>query len=400
MTGRVAILIIVLGLTLGAQGRGTEFYTLYQAAQRTIRALEADKGVTARDPRWQQAEKDLLRTIEVGPKERGRRVFVSGGLFITFSPEYYLGRVYLGTGRPQEALQAFTTASRQSIDPSSAEFSDLGRLTTMARQSAVTGLIGAATVDLRAGRFEAARTRLQQARQMDAEDPRIAPLLAQVADDERVAAALRDARAALAKNDFSGARIALARAEASGRDNPDVSLLRIQINAAEFDFLMRTADQDQKAGRLTDAEDKARRALALGLDDKRVNDFLAALRPPAQTDPPIVTTPVPPPAETGSGPNLGSQSSERTGMLLFFTGKYDEAITALGRLESPRALLYRASSRAALLILAGNTNQADWQLARGEFQRVNAGFGLKNDELWISSSILQQLRRPALAAAK
>jgi hypothetical protein len=68
------------------------------------------------------AEQKLLDARSSGPKP-ARRVLVYGDTYIVFLPDYYLGIVYLNTGRPREAAAAFDVIrSQQLIGPKDREY--------------------------------------------------------------------------------------------------------------------------------------------------------------------------------------------------------------------------------------------------------------------------------------
>jgi len=66
----------------------------------------AVKAIAAEPPDWKAAEAALLAARERGPAQ-GPRVMFPGEIYKAFIPDYYLGVVYLNTGRASEAESAF-----------------------------------------------------------------------------------------------------------------------------------------------------------------------------------------------------------------------------------------------------------------------------------------------------
>src|SRR5690349_24946189 len=64
---------------------------------------------------YEQAEANLLRAQKEGPAS-GRSVLRYGSLRPPYFPEYYLGLVYVGLQRPQEALDQFARARKANIN--------------------------------------------------------------------------------------------------------------------------------------------------------------------------------------------------------------------------------------------------------------------------------------------
>ena len=104
----VSLLIVAAPIHGVAQER--VWYELYDEAVKQVQAGEYD-----------QAEAKLLSAQKSGPQS-GRSVFRYGSLRAPYFPEYYLGIIYVSTGRPKEALVQFQRARDAKIDTGAGEF--------------------------------------------------------------------------------------------------------------------------------------------------------------------------------------------------------------------------------------------------------------------------------------
>jgi hypothetical protein len=108
------VLVLVASLPAHARQAGGRWYDSYN---------EGIKAIQRGD--WVTAEQRLLDARSSGPKS-GRRVFVYGDTYMAFLPDYYLGVVYLNSGRPREAEAAFAQVRSQGLigarDPEYAQF--------------------------------------------------------------------------------------------------------------------------------------------------------------------------------------------------------------------------------------------------------------------------------------
>ena len=81
---------------------------------------------------WQNAEAYLQQAKSAGPPQ-GRRVLYYGDMYRPFYPDYYLGIVYLNTKRQALAETAFADVQRRNlIDPKERQFTELQQLARQA----------------------------------------------------------------------------------------------------------------------------------------------------------------------------------------------------------------------------------------------------------------------------
>ena len=118
---------------------------------------QAKKAIESRN--WATAERLLLQLQSSGPKP-GPRVYAYGDNYEWFFPDYYLGVVYLNTGRDREAETAFGRV-RPLINAKDSQYTALQRQS----QEATFNRAMKEAVELNAkGDFTAARNRAEEAR--------------------------------------------------------------------------------------------------------------------------------------------------------------------------------------------------------------------------------------------
>jgi hypothetical protein len=132
-----------------AQSSG-RWYDLYQQGIAAVRKGD-----------WANAEKLLLQAKGSGQKP-GRRVFTYGDNYIAFLPDYYLGVVYLNTGRNLEAENSFKVVRDTNVigakDPEYAAFD------RQAREAIFNRAFGEAVSASQSGNVTVANARLAEAR--------------------------------------------------------------------------------------------------------------------------------------------------------------------------------------------------------------------------------------------
>jgi hypothetical protein len=111
---RVCRLIVTWVLIIAAvdavAARQRRWYELYDEAIRHVQQGQ-----------WNEAEQKLLQAVKSGPRS-GRSVLRYGSLRDDYFPEFYLGVIYLKTGKAQEALQQFEAARKANLNPQDSEF--------------------------------------------------------------------------------------------------------------------------------------------------------------------------------------------------------------------------------------------------------------------------------------
>jgi tetratricopeptide (TPR) repeat protein len=321
----------------GRQSSPQDWYQLYTSAKEDIKKQA-----------WAEAERKLQQAKKSGPSQ-GPRTLVRGGLIVPFSADYYLGEAYLGQGRLKEAIAAFDAAGKQNLNAKTGEFARLGEQ----RASAVTRLtdevIRTAQADVTRGDFGAARTKAQEARALGGNPTGVETLLAGIQTAEERAKTAASVTA------------------------PPVS----------------TPEPTPVTPK--DAPPTA-------------TPSTGALGPGAKTE-------YQPPGATGTKPsatnpaNLGINAArereraqanaliEVSAMRQFFSGDYTAAIDTLASLTSPRALYYKACSRAGLALLSGGGDATTLSLARQEYRSaVSGAANFSRDEPYISPRVLQLLQ--------
>jgi hypothetical protein len=122
---RILIPIVAVSVSVHASQATQRWYDTYD---------EGIKAVQAGD--WATAEQRLLAARSRGPKP-GRRVLRYGSFYGPFLPDYYLGIVYLNTGRPQEAEAEFAKVKTQELigpkDPENSAFQNYSQQATADR---------------------------------------------------------------------------------------------------------------------------------------------------------------------------------------------------------------------------------------------------------------------------
>ena len=116
-----AVAVIVAG---SATAQQRQWFQLYDEAI-----------VDVRQGAWQQAETKLRQAQKLGPAP-GRNVLRYGMMRGNFFPDFYLGVVFLNTGRPMDALRQFALARAQKINDQDREFGTIADMENQARVDA------------------------------------------------------------------------------------------------------------------------------------------------------------------------------------------------------------------------------------------------------------------------
>jgi tetratricopeptide (TPR) repeat protein len=319
------------------QSSTQDWYQLYTSAKDDIKKQA-----------WAEAERKLEQAKKSGPAQ-GPRTLVRGGLIVPFSADYYLGEAYLGQGRLREAIAAFDAAGKQNLNAKTGEFARLGEQ----RASAVTRLtdevIRTAQADVTKGDFGAARTKAQEAGALGGNAAGVANLLAgiQTAEDRAKAATAVTTPPATTP----------APAPVPPKDVPPTGTA---VTAKPGDVPKTEYQPPGAAGS---------KAPAINPNNPGINAALERQR--AQANALI----------------------EVTAMRQFFSGDYTAAIDTLDALNSPRALFYKACSRAGLALLSGGGDATTLSLARQEYRSATSGAAnFSRDEPYISPRVLQLLQ--------
>jgi hypothetical protein len=333
-----AVLVAVVCASLASpalHGQSQDFDDLYREAIRHVRARE-----------WQLAEQKLNQARKTGPPS-GRDVIRRGLMGrADFFPEFYLGVVYLNTGRAAEALPLFQLARQRGVNPKDSEFRQIAEFEKRAeaileaeKRNAVPAgptpqeqfktSFGLAQKLFGENRYDEAEASARQARTFNVDNGAVDGLLQKIEGARvgiRFQAQLKSARTL---SDFRALR-----KEYEGKDLP---MLRKEL-----------AELESRIAMLEAAETRAR--------------------------------------------------GERTGMIEYYTGNYQRALAAIADAEraaplSPRGNFYRACILASLATRGKAVNQGQLREARRYFalaqQQPDA---FKADLRYVSPRILELLK--------
>ena len=322
---------VLMSAVLSAQGREI-WDDLYREAIRHVR-----------DKEWRLAEQKLLESRKTAPGS-GRGVIRRGLLGRDdYFPEFYLGVVYLNTGRAALALPQFQTARARGLNPKESEFRQIDQFEKQASTLIETekrntpappdpreqfkAFLGQAQRSLNEGRFEEAENAAKQARALNVDN----------AAADAVLLKLYSSRSA-------------ARLQQALRGNPGLAELRKLLTEYEGTGV---------------SVDEIRRSITA--------------------------------AETAEAVAARARG-ERTGMIEFYTGNYQKALGAIAEAEkvaplSVRGNFYRAVILASLATRGKTTNQGQLREARKFYtlaaQQPDA---FKGDLRYVSPRILELLR--------
>jgi hypothetical protein len=334
--GRYAAVLMAITIALvdvSAQ-RQRDWDDLYRDAKELI----SRAAVSNNEQEWKTAEALLDQAIKTGPPSgRGviKRVFGSDDYF----PEFYLGLIYLYTGRPAAAQAQFQRARKNNINLREREFQRLPEYEASAKTAAEAAAASAGAEKRRAdfkrllgdavrlagqSRFDEAESAARQARQLDIDN----------AEVDKVLQNIGRAR--------GGSRL-----QEALKRNPGLPELR------------KLLEEYRDSG--------------FSLDEvRRRIDALEAV-------------------ERRNG-------AERAAMVAFYSGQYTQSLNALNEAEkalslSPRGQFYRAVVLATQASRGKEINQGLLQRARQAWQQASqTPDAFKADLRYISPQILQLLR--------
>jgi tetratricopeptide (TPR) repeat protein len=319
---------LVAALPLSAQQK-VDWQDLYRQAITHVQRRE-----------WKPAEDKLLAAIKAGPKS-GRDIIRRFMDRDDYYPEFYLGVVYLNTGRVGAALVQFQLARKNNVNTRSGDFRQLADLEKRARSI-----------------LEA------EARKTETEKPD--PAIQFKTFMDRAQRALTDAR-------YDEAEGVARQARDLNVDNAAADALvqnieRAKSSAALQQELAKSPSLAELRRLRTEYEGKG-----VSLDE--VNRLIAA-------------------GEASEARARG----ERTGMIEFYAGNYQKSIAALAEAEkaaplSARGHFYRACSLASLATRGKTISQAQLRDARRAYAQAAEQADLfKNDLRYISPRLIQLLK--------
>jgi len=329
------------------------------AAQPSGRWYDAyQQGVEAvRKGDWANAEKLLLQAKGSGQKP-GRRIFTYGDNYIAFLPDYYLGVVYLNTGRNLEAENAFKVVRDTNViaakDPEYAAFD------RQAREATFNRAFGEAVNASQSGNVTVANARLTEARATNFNNAKVDMLSKEIAELS-------------AKNTPPPTPTP---AQTAQTQTPQVQTAPPPLTGGSVIPPAVTANPVVRPG-----------TVASGPGTRPGNTTLANQGVIQQ-----------PKAQSPSVPPLQISTSLREGVLAFFDGDYGGAIQRLQDATKqpgapPRAQVMLACAKVGL-VLVGGGDATMLRQAQTDFQSGNLQqYITAADRRFISPKILQQLER-------
>lgn len=326
---RLTLVLWLVGAAPIEAQRADEFDDLYREAIRHVQRSE-----------WQPAEEKLLLAQKLGPPS-GPNVIRRGLLGRDdYFPEFYLGIVYLNTGRAAAAATQFQVARRRGVDPKDSEFRRLPEFEGRA----------------------AAILEAEAAKKAAVPDPK-----------QQFKALMDQAQQALKDSRFEAADAAARQARALDVDNAAAdgmvqSIARARGNARLQDELAKSPDLAGLRRLLTEYADAGP-----ALDEVR--------------------------RRIAAGEALESRAKgERAAMIEFFAGNYQRSIAALQEAEkamplSARGTFYRACSLASLATRGKAVNQTQLREARRLYAIAAENAGqFAGDLRFISPRLLEVLK--------
>jgi tetratricopeptide (TPR) repeat protein len=368
---RAAAIVVALAcLATPVATRQLPWYELYDQAIAHI-----EKG------EWPQAEAKLLAAKKAGPRP-GRTVLRYGALRTEYFPDYYLGVVYLNTGRYRDAVRQFELVRDQKPDLSRAPYGQLenqlaraddlarkleasARGTPPASRGTPPATVPATPTDVKP---PVSPPPVNTEKPSSSTSPPPPAFTAAQFD-----ALQRTVRSQIGNGDFGAARTALAAARTSGLD------------------AARSGEVEREIAREQSARD-VRRAL----DSRDLPGAISALATLEAIDRTSARTVGLRGEVAALRVDIQRLDFERRAMLAFFAGKYQQSISLLEESErtaalSPRGYFYRACSLAALALLANPRDDARLGEARRQYGRARGASDLARDRRYISPQILQEL---------
>jgi tetratricopeptide (TPR) repeat protein len=364
----VAMLLTIGASPLSAQRTWEEFYE--QAID------EIGKG------QLQSAERKLLEAKKLNTQPGRRRAY--GMKFLEYYPDYYLGVIYLKTGRQKEATERFAAAAKQGV-PKSGAFSQFDQLAAQAQKEFQATAVAENTAKPNPvtpdppgrgdpappGRGDPAPT----GRNAEATPPPVTPTGPTPRDNfERL---LGEATQFLKQGNYASATTAAQSAKDLNIDNSRVETLQREIREAHGTSLARAVDAALKT------RDEVAATRALVTLSTAVPDFSRLADYRRNVD--------------ALALDLFVNRAERGAMQAYFEGNYQGAVKVINDAQgkapqlSPRALFYRACSLAAIALQA---KAPDQNLLNRAKQALGAGIGpnqFRADLQYISPKVRQAL---------
>lgn len=353
--GSLVLISVVVVIAAPAAGQANR---ANQASLRWYDAYaQATKAVQNRD--WATAERLLLQAQASGTKP-GPRVYTYGDSYIRYFPDYYLGIVYLNTGRDREAETAFGRVRSQNLigakDP---EYASLQRQSNEATFNRAMK----EAVELTAkGDFTAARTRAEEARATNVDNGKAAKLLQDIT-----------VQTANAAQPPPPTTTTPAPVQPPYTQTPPTNVANqppVSVGSTPNASL---PNQGVINPRVTPVLPKASAVNKTPLNPTTGNTFggQGVIVPPSPT-------------------------AFRNGLLAFFSGDYNAAIPLLTSAAgqsgaNPRAAIFLACAKVGL-VLTGGADAATLREARAAFQSADLRRNLSTaDRRLISPRVLQQL---------
>jgi tetratricopeptide (TPR) repeat protein len=357
----VLSLLVLVGPGVTAAQEPT-WYELYDQAIKHIQQGEFD-----------QAETKLQRAQKEGPAP-GRGVLRYGSQRTAFFPDYYLGIVYVSTGRPQQALAAFERARNANLNTRDGEFRAITTFEAQAKTALARADGGAKPppVTVPGPAVTAPPPATPPATSNPAPVP-TADYAKQFADT------LTQARAQLAQRNFDAAE----QTASSARDLAIKYTLTTERPRA--DELLKEISGGRLAARVEAALERRDAAAA-----RQALNVLAAAEPTYRAD--ALRTRV-----DALEREVRSSTLQRSAVRAFLTGNYEQAVTLLEEAAGvaalpPRALFYRACSLAALAA-ASPDPASDPRLpaARRTYASAGSDSQFREDLRYVSPKVKQLL---------
>ncbi|MEW6368141.1 MAG: hypothetical protein AB1714_26230 [Acidobacteriota bacterium] len=406
--GAAIIVVMLLFAVSGSSAAQELWYAAYDSALKAIASGD-----------WATAEAKLATVKKSGPAPARRVKAYGTNYIIMYVPDYYLGVVYFNQGRYQEAADQFARIRASGVlKQGDKEFAEMEKLAAQAGerlrpqvaetkpapppptptgpspeelrvrqlQQEAQDLVRQAGTLISQGRLDEAKRALDQARGKDPSNRQIADLSAQITQKEAELRAmaeadkkqaefqtlLRQAEQALSARNYGQAKTLANQAGAANLDPQRVGNLLRSIDVAEnVENLRKAAERSSwvEAQRLSQAIEK--------LDPRNADlaRFRAAIEQGLATQ--------------------GVDELEKSALVAFYSGNYEQSASLLDRVaaqkkDSGRVYFYMGCANAALALMQGKQGDALMQKARQQFaqaRRLNPSY--QYDTKYISPKILR-----------
>jgi hypothetical protein len=355
-----------------------------------------DEGVKAADSQnWATAEAKLKSALAHQAKQ-GKKVRVYGTRFMKYIPSYYLGIVYMNTGRYAQALEQFSIVQNDRLltgsDPEFARMTGMietaksqgntpppkptgptpEQLEAKRNQQDAADLVEKTKGLLAQNKFEEAKKTLLAAKGKDPSNPSLDDLSraieeaqarqAKLAEEQKLAeqkqseqqkrrdfdALITKSNQQLSSKNYAQARSLASQAAAMGLDNQRTAALLNTIDAAEkqekdlqakqttkqdFDHLIASAKQAMSEENWPKARSFANAAKATGLDERQTTELMKQIdRLENQSLAAENQKPNTAPKPEIKPPVPAQSKQEDDALLAFYSGKYAESVALLQQL--------------------------------------------------------------------